>query len=44
MFFLVVLLNEQRVNVSDMSNVGLVCLVFVCEEDGKLTTTVSSGE
>lgn len=44
MFLLVVFLNEQCVNVSDISNLGAVCLVFLREEDGKLTTTVSSGE
>lgn len=44
MLLLVVLLNEQCVTMSDISNLALVFLVFICEEDGKLTTTVSSGE
>lgn len=52
-FLLIVLLNEQYVNVrciSCISSLGLFYfiffffLVFICEEDGKLTTTVSSGE
>jgi len=38
------LTKEQSINVSGISNLGFVCLFFVCEEDGKLTTTVSSGE
>lgn len=38
------LTKEQDINVSGISNLGFVCLFSVCEEDGKLTTTVSSGE
>lgn len=34
------LTKKQGINVSGL----FVCLFYVCEEDGKLTTTVSSGE